>query len=41
MKVEWTLSALRDKDDVFLTVAAHDVDTAFHMDVLFDKAAGP
>lgn len=40
MKVEWTLSALRDKDDILLYIAAHDVDAAFRMDALFDDAAG-
>ena len=39
MKVEWTLSALRDKDDIFLYIAAQDVDAALRMDALFDKAA--
>lgn len=39
MKVEWTSHALRDKDDIFLYIAADDVDAAFRMDALFDEAA--
>jgi len=39
MKVEWSSQALRDKDDIFLYIAPHDVDAAFRMDALFDEAA--
>ncbi|WP_395677226.1 type II toxin-antitoxin system RelE/ParE family toxin [Inquilinus sp.] len=40
MKVEWTSLALRDKDDIFLYIAADNIDAAFRVDALFDEAAG-